>query len=1030
MAKEVGQTDFVMMTDISEDALMDNLTQRYKAEHIYTYIGEVVVSVNPYKRIAGLDGAQKMAEYKNRQMYEVPPHIYSLSNNLYDAMLQNKENQCVIISGESGAGKTEASKILMQYLAAVSKTSSDVDRVKNQLLDSNPILEAFGNAKTVRNDNSSRFGKYMEIQFHVDGSAVGGRITNYLLEKGRVVTRAKGERSFHIFYNVIFGHPNLKELQLQSDPKKYRYLSLSECDKVDSINDKSDYDTVVHALGTLGFTDEQKQSMFKIIAGILHLGNLEFKEDNSGKAPSSTITNADVVDVVASLFDVPPAKLKKALTSRTITSGGRGSVYNIPLNKNDAEFTRDALSKATYSRLFDFIVATLNKALDRSEQARLLVGVLDIYGFEIFENNSFEQFCINLCNEKLQQVFIELTLKREQEEYEKEGISWEPVKYFNNKVICELIEGSSAKKMSITAIMDDCTSLAESTDALLLSKLDGQFGKHEHYVSYGVTKDKSLPKDGFRLKHYAGDVDYQIVGFLDKNRDQLYMDLQQIMNISTNTVIQTMFPEVADSKKRPISASMHFKNALGVLMGTLMSTQAHYIRCIKPNENKAPGELNLERVRHQVRYLGLLENVRVRRAGFAYRRDYNHFLWRYKVICPDIWPHCNPGKDACATLMKFCGIADEEYRLGKTKIFIRKPQTLFLLEEKRHEAVPAPITRSQGAFRGWMAQQDQRRTAAATTLQTRIRGKYQQMLWKTLKSTITLQLKLRGLVTMKLIREIANHFDGIQNEPKLGADKSWPQGSKLTAHALSIFKRAHFTWRQYTIRSRVSGATEEFVKKKIFLMDTFAQKKSSWAVAAKWGGDNLGSAAPGPKYPTEVSKALASPKVGDKKILYSDLCTLCNGKMKSEKACFVLTDNHVLFFDAKKFKLGKFPKVAMNITDIKTVCLTTGPDCFVVLQSSTAEDVMVHLANGSEERYSQMISFLVDGLNAKGAKLPNVVVNDSLKVNLTRGKKPGVDLDVVVSSDTANPKLPAGEVLFAKAKKPKNTVNATYNPPA
>jgi len=433
-------------------------------------------------------------------MYEVPPHIYSLSNDVYRTMLQNYASQCVIISGESGAGKTEASKVLMQYLSAVSKTATynaEVQNIKNQLLESNPILEAFGNSKTLRNDNSSRFGKYMEIQFEADGTPIGGKITNYLLEKSRVVGRAKGERSFHIFYQLLAGSTDqeLQELKLEKNPASYEYLKSSECMTVDSIPDTQDFKNVTKALDVLGFSAEDKKSMFRILAGILHLGNIQFKE--VGKKTS--IANPEVTKIVSGLLGTYDTILAKVLMSRSITTGGgkRQSNISIPLDVASSQFTRDALAKSIYFRLFDWIVEKINQKLaTKSLGKKVVIGILDIYGFEVFENNSFEQFCINLCNEKLQQLFIELTLKSEQEEYVKEGIEWEPIKFFNNKIICDMIEG----KPGIITLMDECCLISESTDMTLLERLDHNLAKNPYYESYKKTNDKTIANNSFRVK--------------------------------------------------------------------------------------------------------------------------------------------------------------------------------------------------------------------------------------------------------------------------------------------------------------------------------------------------------------------------------------------------------------------------------------------------------------------------------------------------------------------------------------------------
>ncbi|GAA6071871.1 myosin Ic, paralog b isoform X1, partial [Tachysurus ichikawai] len=370
------------------------------------------------------------------------PDRYAVSDNAYRSMRTERRDQCILISGESGAGKTEASKKVLQYYAITCPASEQVQTVKDRLLQSNPVLEAFGNAKTLRNDNSSRFGKYMDIQFDYKGAPVGGHIINYLLEKSRVVHQSNGERNFHIFYQLIEGGEEdlLRRLGLERNAQQYQYLVKGNCPKVSSINDRNDWKMVRKALSIIGFSDDEVEELLNIIASVLHLGNIQYGSEDGGNA---YITVDTQIKYLARLLGVDSSVLKEALTHKKIIA--KGEELMSPLNQEQASSARDALSKAIYGRTFTWLVNKINASLSFKEdflssKSTSVIGLLDIYGFEVFQNNSFEQFCINYCNEKLQQLFIELTLKSEQEEYEAEGITWEPVQFFNNKIICDLVE--------------------------------------------------------------------------------------------------------------------------------------------------------------------------------------------------------------------------------------------------------------------------------------------------------------------------------------------------------------------------------------------------------------------------------------------------------------------------------------------------------------------------------------------------------------------------------------------------------------
>eukprot|EP01080_Neovahlkampfia_damariscottae_P000976 gene976-9883_t len=675
--KVVGVDDMVLLTKITPEAVHDNLKARHVADQIYTYIGNVLISINPYKRLP-ISGPEHVEMYKGRFAHELPPHIFALAERAYKGMLNDGQDQCVIISGESGAGKTEASKLIMQYIAAVSGKSEGVEKIKKVILESNPLLEAFGNAKTVRNNNSSRFGKYMEIMFDRKGDPVGGRVTNYLLEKSRVVFQQKKERNFHIFYQIIAGASSQqKEDYGLEEPKYFHYLNQSGCFDVENIDDKKEFQETQQAMDFIGFTKENQEEIFRLLAGILWLGNVSFLEKD-GKAQ---VEDSTVIEFASYLLGIDATALEQFLCFRLIqTRGGHGSLIRSPQTSAQAGLIRDSLSKALYDRLFNYIVLKINAAMVSKQSDLVSINVLDIYGFEIFDKNGFEQFCINYVNEKLQQIFIELTLKAEQEEYAKEGIKWEPIKFFNNKIVCDLIE--ARKPPGIMSLLDDiCATTksmsAEQADGKFQQKLGDVFTSHPHLFSRGVSE--------FIIKHYAGEVSYNVTGFTEKNNDDLYDTLIETMKMSKCQFYAGLFPENVSSKnkKRPPTSGFKIKNSCSELVVALNKCVPHYIRCIKPNENKKPREMDTKRTVHQIQYLGLIENIRVRRAGFAYRTEYDNFLERFGLLSKLTWPNPWNGnaKDGCVALLNDLNIDEKEWQLGKTKMFLRHPETLFQLED-------------------------------------------------------------------------------------------------------------------------------------------------------------------------------------------------------------------------------------------------------------------------------------------------------------------------------------------------------------
>ncbi|KAF1989576.1 hypothetical protein K402DRAFT_444649 [Aulographum hederae CBS 113979] len=700
--KEVGVSDLTLISKISNEAINDNLKKRFENAEIYTYIGHVLVSVNPFRDL-GIYTDKVLDSYRGKNRLEMPPHVFAIAEASYYNMNAYKENQCIIISGESGAGKTEAAKRIMQYIANVSGGSnSSIQEIKDMVLATNPLLESFGNAKTLRNNNSSRFGKYLEIQFNGQGEPVGANINNYLLEKTRVVGQIVNERNFHIFYQFTkAASSNYREIFGVQQPQSYLYTSKSKCYDVDGIDDHADFKDTINAMKVIGLAQSEQDNIFRMLAAILWLGNVTFAENDEGNA---AITDQSVVDFVAYLLEVDSAHVNKALTLRVVETsrgGRRGSVYDVPLNPAQAMSVRDALSKAIYNNMFDWIVQRVNASLKARGALANTVGILDIYGFEIFEHNSFEQLCINYVNEKLQQIFIQLTLKTEQEEYEKEQIKWTPIKYFDNKVVCELIE--ERRPPGVFAALNDACATAHAdpgaADQTFVQRLNA-LSSHANFQ----------PRQGqFIIKHYAGDVSYDVQGMTDKNKDQLLKDLLNLVAQSSNTFVHTLFPEQVDqdNKRRPPTAGDKIKASANDLVSTLMKASPSYIRTIKPNENKSATEFNTANVLHQIKYLGLQENVRIRRAGFAYRQTFEKFVERFFLLSPKTsyageYTWTGDYESGTRQILKDTSIPTEEYQMGVTKAFIKTPETLFALETMRDRYWHNMAIRIQRAWRNYL----------------------------------------------------------------------------------------------------------------------------------------------------------------------------------------------------------------------------------------------------------------------------------------------------------------------------------------
>ncbi|CAK1580610.1 unnamed protein product [Parnassius mnemosyne] len=855
--ERVGVQDFVLLEDYtSEAAFIDNLRKRFNENIIYTYIGNVLISVNPYKNLP-IYTEDKAKLYYNKAFFEAPPHVFAIADNAYRSLMFEHREQCILISGESGSGKTEASKKVLEYIAARTNHIRNVETVKDKLLQSNPLLEAFGNAKTHRNDNSSRFGKYMDIQFNYEGAPEGGHILNYLLEKSRVVSQMTGERNFHIFYQLLAGADQelIKHLKLQGRPEAYKYTTDTHSTFIQKTNDADQFRIVQEAMKVIEIGETEQREMFEIVASVLHLGNVKFVQNDKGYA--EILSHDANTGNVADLLKVNVLKLREVLTSRTIDA--RGDVVNTPLDLEQSQYARDALAKAIYDKHFSWLVSRLNASLAPKERdpRASVIGILDIYGFEIFPKNSFEQFCINFCNEKLQQLFIQLTLKQEQEEYLREGIAWEPVEYFNNIVICDLIE---ARHKGIISILDDeCLRPGDATDASFLEKLSQHLDGHAHYKSHRKVDSKTqklMGRDEFCLVHYAGEVTYNVNTFLEKNNDLLFRDIQVLMAASGNNIVSNCFKDTnLTSKKRPETAITQFKNSLNDLIKILSSKEPSYIRCIKPNDFKTPMQFDDKLVSHQVKYLGLMENLRVRRAGFAYRRTYEAFLERYKCLSAETWPNYRgPAREGVQRLVAALNYEREEYRMGNTKIFIRFPKTLFETEDAFQIKKNDIATIIQSRWRGyWQRKQYLKMRESAIIIQKWVRRFLaQRLLERRRKAAQVIRAFIKGFITrngpetpenrrflaiakVHWLKRLATQL------PTKILDLSWPPCPATCKEASAELHRLHRAWLSRKYRLALSPEDKKQFELKILAESIFKGKKNSYpsSVGERFVSDRL-----------------------------------------------------------------------------------------------------------------------------------------------------------------------------------------------
>ncbi|XP_045477220.1 myosin heavy chain, muscle isoform X37 [Harmonia axyridis] len=711
--------DMADLTYLNDAAVLHNLKQRYYAKLIYTYSGLFCVAINPYKRFpVYTNRCAKL--YRGKRRNEVPPHIFAISDGAYVNMLTNNENQSMLITGESGAGKTENTKKVIAYFATVgasSKKPTEEEKKKgtleDQVVQTNPVLEAFGNAKTVRNDNSSRFGKFIRIHFGPTGKLAGADIETYLLEKARVISQQTLERSYHIFYQMMSGAvPGLKESCLLSNNIMDYYFISQGKTTIPNVDDGEECTLTDQAFDVLGFTQEEKDNIYKITASVMHMGCMKFKQ--RGREEQAEPDGTEGGEQVAKLLGIDQNALYQALCKPRIKVGNEFVTQG--RNVNQVSYSVGAMSKAMFDRLFKFLVKKCNETLDTKQKRQHFIGVLDIAGFEIFDYNGFEQLCINFTNEKLQQFFNHHMFVLEQEEYKKEGIDWVFIDFGMDLLACiELIE----KPMGILSILEEESMFPKATDRTFEEKLNtNHLGKSPNFL-----KPKP-PKPGqqaahFAIGHYAGNVPYNITGWLEKNKDPLNDTVVDLYKKGTNKLLVEIFADhpgqsgsAADAKggrgKKGggfATVSSAYKEQLNNLMTTLRSTQPHFVRCIIPNEMKQPGVIDSHLVMHQLTCNGVLEGIRICRKGFPNRMVYPDFKLRYKILAASSVKDGITAEKATTLILEAINLDKEQYRLGKTKVFFRAG-VLGQMEELRDERLGKIVTWMQSWARGYLSRKE------------------------------------------------------------------------------------------------------------------------------------------------------------------------------------------------------------------------------------------------------------------------------------------------------------------------------------
>lgn len=709
--------DLLLLGDFNEGALLHNVRSRYFEDKIYTSVGiPILISLNPYTKLP-IYSPKIAKSYKGQSDKNSNPHLYLMAEKAYTALKDG--NQSIIISGESGSGKTEAAKIILSYLAETSDNSQN--NLSKQVLDTNPILEAFGNAKTLRNDNSSRFGKFIEIHFDsISLKLLSARIQNYLLEKSRIVSQQTGERNYHFFYQICSGATDEEREKYHIfPPSEFNYLNKSDCLEIEGVDDSENYRETIECMNVLGFSSQERDGILRIVMGILHLGNVGFEGEEE-----ASVSTFDSLETACDLLGIKIEIMEKVLTTRVIIDPTNNKEIIMKQNVTQSYYTRDATAKAIYSKLFTWLVERINKSIYiQQKKPSKIIGLLDIYGFEVFDINSFEQFCINYANEKLQQHFNHHMFKLEQQVYSKEKIKWDHINYEDNQTCIDLIEKTP---IGIISLMDEQTKLQKGKDKQFLSNLYSKLSNNPKLCNAGP-----YVNEFFGIGHYAGDVYYNVNGFLEKNKDTLNPQLIRAVEKSSLSLMCEMFVVSGKSSNKSAPGSLsaltlgsQFKSQLQDLIKALSGSNPSYIRCIKPNSEKSPKVFDSQDVQRQLRCAGMLECIRIRKAGYSVRRNLKEFIDKYWIIAPS----CRKNKDESSVtqckrliseLSKMTSLAE---LIDSDKRMIQLGISMIFMKDEIRQALDIEYTKAAYQY--------------SLTIQKYVRGYFQRKKYKNIKNSI------------------------------------------------------------------------------------------------------------------------------------------------------------------------------------------------------------------------------------------------------------------------------------------------------
>ncbi|EGB10675.1 hypothetical protein AURANDRAFT_22513, partial [Aureococcus anophagefferens] len=701
------EDDLVMLDSLNQAAMVHDLKERYKSDDIYTRVAvwvgashTVLVSINPFKRlpIYGVNLMREFAEPAPNRL--LPPHPFAVANGAYLRLRVDAENQAILISGESGAGKTEATKQCLSFLAEVAGSTNNVEQ---RVLSANPVLEAFGNAKTVRNNNSSRFGRWMEVHFDNRGAIASARVENYLLEKSRVCGQAKDERSYHVFYQLGLSGRHASS-GVAGTSAAHGFLSLGSADKAAGVDDAADFRDVESALEQLAFDDAEVAALFSLTAGCLRVGDIEFAPAGDGSA----VANGDVAEDAAGLLGCAASDLSEALVCTAIEV--RGTRTLSPCAPAAAKAGARALAKAAYGRLFDWLVKRINVAVAQGGAAGgKFIGVLDIFGFEIFESNSFEQLCINYTNEKLQQHFNRHTFKEEENLYRSEGIDFEPVPFIDNQPVLDLIE---KKPDGLLLALDDVVNAPQGSDAKWMARCEKSHAAKKEWVDVSEkhkgSRGRGVKQKGdeefFTVRHYAGAVTYHIVGFCEKNKDPLGRNLYDLLSLKAPAfplVGKELFPDLGRNPRRQPTIAGQFRKQLSALMKIVDAADPCYVRCVKPNQQKKARLFDAKSSIEQMTYAGVFEAVKIRKSGYPFRLPHRRFAARYRPLVAAHSLGDGSDRDKCRALLKNLNQDFGAVKMGATMVLYRSPEHR-VLELLRNLALEKLVPKAQRGARAGM----------------------------------------------------------------------------------------------------------------------------------------------------------------------------------------------------------------------------------------------------------------------------------------------------------------------------------------